>query len=407
VTDRLRVLVTDGEQRSALAVVRSLGRAGHEVYVAAASRRSIAGASRFARGSFVAADAATRPGEFADHVRGAVRAARIRVVLPMTDPALLALLARRDQVGKALIPWPDVDRVRRIADKAAVIEAARDLGIAVPAQRRVESREEALSVAADLRWPIVLKPSRTIRERDDGAMTGLAVRHVADAASLPARLDELGASAFPLLMQERVVGPGVGVFLLVWDGRVVARFAHRRLREWPPAGGASVYAESIALDPALYERSVALLAHFGWSGVAMVEYKVDAGSGTPYLMEINGRFWGSLQLAIDAGVDFPALLVRVARGDAVAPVLDYRIGVRSRWWWRDVEHLLTRVRHSPARLALPPGAPSRANVVREFLAAGLPHRDSDVLRFGDPLPFVIETLSIIAGGARSGETPTA
>ncbi len=398
-TRRASVLVTDGEQRSALAVVRSLGRAGYPVYVAAASRRSIAGVSRFARGSFVVADAATAPGAFVDQMREAVRTAGIGVVLPMTDPAVLTLVARRKQLGDVLIPWPDVDTVRQIADKAAVLEAARELGIAIPTQRGVESSREAVAAAADLRWPIVLKPSRTVRERGDGPMTGLAVRHVPDAGSLAARLAELGEAAFPLLMQERIVGPGIGVFLLVWQGRAVARFAHRRLREWPPSGGASVYAESIAVDPSLFERSIALLEHFGWSGVAMVEYKVDGATGTPYLMEINGRFWGSLQLAIDSGVDFPAILLDVAHGEPVTPVLDYRIGVRSRWWWRDVEHLLTRVRHSPARLDLPPDAPSRADAIREFLAAGLPHRDSDVLRFGDPMPFVTETFGLITGGA--------
>lgn len=46
------------------------------------------------------------------------------------------------------------------------------------------------------------------------------------------------------------------------------------------------------MDEALYERTINLLDAFGWSGVAMVEYKVDERSGEPVLMEINGRFWG-------------------------------------------------------------------------------------------------------------------
>ncbi len=109
-------------------------------------------------------------------------------------------------------------------------------------------------------------------------------------------------------------GPGVGVFLLLWEGKLRAAFAHRRLREKPPSGGVSVYRESIALDPVLLERSRRLLESFGWQGVAMVEYKIDERTGTPILMEINGRFWGSLQLAVDAGVDFPRLLIECAEG---------------------------------------------------------------------------------------------
>ena len=86
--------------------------------------------------------------------------------------------------------------------------------------------------------------------------------------------------------------------------RPVAFFAHKRLRERPPWGGVSVLSESAEPDPRLKALARQLLDDACWHGVAMVEFKV-APDGTPYLMEINTRFWGSLQLAIDAGVDFP------------------------------------------------------------------------------------------------------
>ena len=123
----------------------------------------------------------------------------------------------------------------------------------------------------------------------------------------------------------------------------------------------------------------------------MVEYKLDATTGTPYLMEINGRFWGSLQLAIDAGVDFPQLLVRCALGEHVTANSGYRVGTRGRWWWGEVDHVLARLRRSDAELALPPGAPTRASVVADFLARWRPHERDAVLRFDDPMPFLNES----------------
>ena len=71
----------------------------------------------------------------------------------------------------------------------------------------------------------------------------------------------------------------------------------------------------------------------------MVEFKQDERDGLPKLMEINGRFWGSLQLAIDAGVDFPALLLQPPDALPSTP-LPYRVGVRNRWFWGDVDSLL-------------------------------------------------------------------
>ena len=127
----------------------------------------------------------------------------------------------------------------------------------------------------------------------------------------------------------------------------------------------------------------------------MIEYKRDARTGTPYLMEINGRFWGSLQLAIDAGVDFPNLLVAAALGRPVAPVDTYRLGVRLRWTWGDVEHLINRLRHSPERLSLPPGAPGRMRVLREFLTWRWRDRN-ETLRVDDPAPFLVDARQWLA-----------
>jgi predicted ATP-grasp superfamily ATP-dependent carboligase len=180
--------------------------------------------------------------------------------------------------------------------------------------------------------------------------------------------------------------------VLRWDGRTIAVFAHRRLREKPPAGGVSVYRESIAPDPALAAAGCRLLDALDWQGVAMVECKRDAVTGRHVFMELNGRLWGSLQLAIDAGVDFPALLVASALGREVAPVTDYRVGVRSRWFWGDVDQLLSRVRRSPRALHLAAGDGSRLLAVRDFFRL---HRGLDreeVWRWRDPGPFILETL---------------
>ena len=125
----------------------------------------------------------------------------------------------------------------------------------------------------------------------------------------------------------------------------------------------------------------------------MIEYKVDAASGTPYLMEINGRFWGSLQLAIDAGVDFPTLLACVAQGRAPGTASPVRTeaSIRSRWEWGDVNHLLARLRKPREELALPADSPSLRSTVIDMLRWRRGDR-LEVLRLSDPAPFWRETL---------------
>ncbi len=413
------ILVTDGEQRSALALVRSLARAGHKVYVCSASGRSLAGASRHARGEARAAAPLRDAARFAEDVATLIARWKVDLLIPVSEAALLALLPLRERFSAATIPFPDEPTFRRICDKAELLAVAPRAGIAVPEQFRVESAEDARALdVASLEYPLVLKPSRSVNEMaantpraaggtaarpGSNARAKLTVRHAADPGEMAralAELGEAGDAAFPLLVQRRIVGPGIGIFLLVWEGRTLATFAHRRIREKPPSGGVSVYRESVAADPDLVARSRALLDHFGWCGVAMIEYKVEARTGTPYLMEVNGRFWGSLQLAVDAGVDFPALLVAAAGGEAQEPVESYAVGVRSRWLWGDVDHLIARMRRSREALSLPPDAPrgegggagGRLRALRDFLTIRFGRDRLEVLRLDDPRPFLRESV---------------
>lgn len=397
-----RVLVTDSEQRSALAVVRSLGRAGYHVEAASWRPRSLAGGSRFAEAEHVVPDPAADAGAFVSALGELVRDRGIDVLIPMTDvSASVALTLRRDHPS-LLIPFPPGTTWESVADKAALMETASQLGVPVPKQVVVGDSgadlAESVALGAEVGWPLVVKPHRSAVLGTDG-VEKFGVRLAADASELRQILAAYAPGAFPILVQERVQGPGLGGFFLAVDGEVVASSAHQRLREKPPTGGVSVLRESVPLRTDLRRHSEALLAHYGWTGVAMVEFKEDARTGTPYLMEINGRFWGSLQLAIDSGVDFPRLLVErlhdpASRGSQfeVAPAAPYRVGVRSRWFWGDVDHLIWLLRAPGGYRETSPGLPGRVAALLRFLVPWSPGVRYEVLRLSDPVPFVRESV---------------
>src|SRR6266704_452421 len=252
----------------------------------------------------------------------------------------------------------------------------------VPETRLIATAREGDAALSDAAFfPADIKPHRSV-VTVNGIRRKTAVTPVADPAAGRRALDALPTSAFPVLLQRQVEGVGEGFFALRWRGRTVAMFAHRRLREKPPTGGVSVYRESIPLDAALVGPGLRLLDALGWNGVAMIECKREPETGRQVVMEINGRFWGSLQLAIDSGVDFPSLLVRCATGESVPEHRDYRVGVRSRWFWGDVDQLYLRLKAHGSRL----------RALLDFFRVS-PRRDrSEVWRWSDPAPFVVETL---------------
>jgi predicted ATP-grasp superfamily ATP-dependent carboligase len=289
------------------------------------------------------------------------------------------------------LPLPDLATYRRASDKLQVLELARSAGFAVPETVVLECGDQE-GAWPDALFPAVLKPHRSV-VTVEGRRRAVGVSFVRDSAECRRALALLPAAAFPVLLQRRVTGVGEGLFALRWEGRTLARFAHRRLREKPPAGGVSVYRESIALDPQLVSAGERLLDALDWKGVAMIECKRDPDTGRHVIMEINGRFWGSVQLAIDAGIDFPVLLVGCALGrtPAESTGTGYRVGVRSRWFWGDVDHLYLRLTRSLAQLQVADDYDSRLRAVLRFLTVH-PGRDRcEVWRWRDPAPFLFET----------------
>ncbi len=352
----------------------------------------MAGASRYCVRQTVVPDPLEAADGFVAAIERLVRDWRIDVLVPITEASLLALLPERARFKGVCIPFPSYEQFHSICDKTTVLEAARALEIRVPKSRRLASANDRDQLLPEtLRFPLVVKPARSVTPAN-GRFTKSGVAHAHDWGSLRSALEKVSPAAYPVLLQQRVVGPGVGVFLLIWKGELLASFAHHRIREKPPSGGVSVFCESVPVDPVLLASSRTLLERFAWEGVAMVEYKLDAATGVPYLMEINGRFWGSLQLAIDAGVDFPALLMAAALGGRPHPVHTYRVTTKNRWWWGDVDHLLARLRRSKEELGLPPETPGRWRAIGDFLASCRPPGRNGVLRLGDPMPFVRETL---------------
>ena len=385
------ILISDGEQRSALATVRSLGRRGYSVFVCSTSGRSIAGASRYATAERHVSAPLANPSRFAQDVANLIAEWKIDLFLPMTEESFNAVFAHSDLFRGVCIPAASADQFRAVSDKKRVLELAASSGLDVPAQVVISAPDAADSVLqGSVRFPLVVKPARSVTQVG-GKQLKVGIGHCRDLAELRRTIAALPAAAYPLLLQQRVIGPGVGVFLLIWDGELVAQFAHRRLREKPPAGGVSVYRESIAADESLVDRSRQLLDSFGWRGVAMIEYKMDETTGIPFIMEINGRFWGSLQLAIDAGVDFPSLLVARAFGERVFGPRAYKLGVRSRWEWGGVDYALARLRLNDRELSLPLGSPGRLRGVLSALVPWVPGDRLEVFRFSDPAPFFRET----------------
>jgi len=386
-----RVLITDGDERAALAVVRALGQHHVEVIVGSETDRSLAAASKYCTRSFAYPSPYTSASSYVQCLLDAVRSERVEAVFPMSDIAMHVIGPKKAEFEKhTAMPTPDHKMFESISDKYGLMRRAMALGIHVPETIFVPDGKIDNVLDQIASFPVVVKPGCSLVKHMDGWQK-TSVQYADNSDDLVDLYRRHQYLQGPSLIQRRVVGQGKGLFALMKQGVPLGMFAHRRLREKPPSGGVSVLRESIPLDKVLTDPALRLLQRANWHGVAMVEFKEDQTSRVPLLMEVNGRFWGSLQLAIDEGIDFPWLLLQMANGQHVSvPENSYRCGLKSRWLLGDLDHLLMRLFKSEATLNLPPGSSSKWRCLLDF--AGFANRDTfyEIERFDDMGPVVYE-----------------
>ena len=381
----MRVLVLDGNENHAVAAVRSLAAAGHDVYVGADSSWSKAGCSRYSKGSFRYTAPQVAVDEFVARIVSEVKKHDGTLVLPMTERTTMPLSERRDEIFNAggLMVLPPHEVVLQAFDKRRTTELAKSLGVEVPATTVISNRLEAEKFVQTASFPLVLKPRSSEEVLPDGrVLSAGAPQYAKDRAEFMTACDEMFKRSSALLVQEFIEGRGVGYFALMQYGELRAEFAHRRIRDVRPTGSGSALRESVSPDSKVRDASLKILSALGWHGVAMVEFR-QREDGTPVFLEVNGRFWNSLALSIHAGVDFPALVAEIAQGKELELIDEYRQNVRCRWFLGDFRHLLEVMRGAPA--GYPGKFPSRWQTLAQFLTPvkGTYH-DNFSLR--DPLP---------------------
>jgi predicted ATP-grasp superfamily ATP-dependent carboligase len=340
--DAPRILVLDGHSSAALAFTRSLGRAKYWVAAAAASDGpAYTGLSRYCRQTWTYPSPLQDSRAFLTALGRFVKEHRIDLVIPATDATTWPIAAGGERLpADVSVAVARNAALELVSDKYRTIKLGSELGIPIPETRLVQVGDgwDAREMTS---WgsPIVVKDRYSIRWVEGRGLAG-RVAYARDLDELRAIVEQRLARAGDVLVQRFVAGEGIGFSSFAIDGRCRLPFQWRRLREKDPRGSGSSARRSVPVDPEVQEASQRLLVAAGFEGIAMVEYKRDFGTGQVALMEVNGRPWGSLQLAIACGVDYPRHLADwYLTGRLPKDTLAYRSGITCRHLAADLTHL--------------------------------------------------------------------
>ncbi len=214
---------------------------------------------------------------------------------------------------------PAWDKIRWTHDKRAMNARAAELGVAHPLTRQARSRDEL--TALDMSFPVILKPA--VRQGRNAFVDAKAWR-ADDEATLRTRYDEAKAfvGAEAIMIQELIPGDGTAQYsyAAVWDnGKPVASLVAQRRRQYPVEFGfTSTLVETID-QPQIEADACRFLASLDYNGLVEVEFKYDARDRRFKILDVNARAWSWIALGAAAGIDFPALQWRLARGEQVTP----------------------------------------------------------------------------------------
>lgn len=381
-----KVLVLDGYSTRTLACVRSWGKKGIAFAVGGETRWDMSLHSRFAKEKFVYSSPKRDLRKFVQDINRYSREFAADSVLPTSEAAILACNQYRRELG--CVPIIPLEReIEMIFSKTNTLAVAKSVGIAVPKTVQITSQNTSAMDSIDLDFPVAIKCDSSEIMSSGRASTSQKTAYAFNRNDLEKECLSRLASGQSVLLQEFIDGYGVGISGLFAGGRPVALLGHRRIRESNPCGGPSAVAETIEIEPRLLEQTSALMEKTGFTGPAMVEFKVNHRNGQPYLMEINGRFWGSILLASAAGLDLPYLYWKMLNGMEILPEEKrYKVGIRGRYLVGDTKCLLLCLKGKPRNW--PGEMPSRGLAVRSYIESFFDKRSRELICTpDDPAPF--------------------
>jgi predicted ATP-grasp superfamily ATP-dependent carboligase len=335
----MNALIINAKSASSLAVIRSLGRRGIEVTGASDDISDFPLFSKYCTRKILLLSDPRNLDKRIEELLDIVKNNYFDVFLPvMSEKLLIALAKRRDEFEQfTRVVLPSLEQLTILTNKSEVASLMTELGIPGPATYTTCQETSLASLPEDVNYPLLIKPFSA-----EGA-TGIKI--VTSRSELEKNYNAVVKTHGAALVQEFLYGTKyTAVFLLNKNSELRRFFVHRAIREYPVTGGPSCFMESVKYEP-IREYGVKLLKRTNFSGLAEMEFIIDEKDGQPKIIDVNPRFYGSVQCAISSGVDFPYAMFMMALNGDIEEDLSYREGVTCRHLlFEDTKHMVSVLR---------------------------------------------------------------
>jgi|HubBroStandDraft_2_1064218.scaffolds.fasta_scaffold04022_6 predicted ATP-grasp superfamily ATP-dependent carboligase len=381
----IEVLLTDGHTRATLAVARSYARRGVSVIVLCPRPQSMAFYSRDVKHAVSSPEPASQPDAFLRLLLELIQKHEIRLAVPMTDKSLVLFERHRDDLEQhTRLAMARSQALRRVLNKRDNLELARELGVPCPRQFLLEDRRQIPEMIQALGFPIVIKRSSDPIELGAPQFKS-KVLYAFNESELRLYIDQYCLNGERPLFQECATGKVHDLCCFAVRGELLAVHEYHAIRR---SNGCAVLRKVVRPSPDLVEHTRNLLAALDWDGVAHVSFFIGE-NGQKWYMETNARFWASVEGSVYAGWDFPLWTYEYfinGRRPQPGPIT---LGSSTCWHTGDLLALLKFVA-GKGEIPTPGTTPGKLRAAWQFLSGFRPGIHSDIFRWYDPLPAIVE-----------------
>jgi len=367
-----KILVTDGLNKNTLAILRTLGKSKYCIDITSSLPKvlTLGFYSRYCNKVHILKYKDKDIDLYANELMEILGDGNYNVLIPVGLTSCLAVSKYKEKFELFTnIVVPEWDAMQIASNKDRTMSFANDLGIPIP-ETTVLYSESDLNVIN--KYPIVIKSS------DDSKSSVEYCNNEDELHEKYLRLSHV--SKTNIIAQEYIIGFGCGFYGVYYNGKLIAHFLHKRIKEFPITGGPSAVAESY-FDEKLYSYGKRLCDALNWNGPIMVEFKYDYINDDYKLIEINPKLWGSLDLTIEAGVNIPEILINLALGNIEQSSSEYKF-IKYKWMFPDefkvliskfsfksLKHFLTIDKNTKTNFCLNDPLPTIVQIGRAFAEA--------------------------------------
>lgn len=386
------VLVLGDDVRSFLSIVKSLGEKGLIIDCCSEDHTSHALRSRYLNKKYSLPPYDLNVSKWVSSLKDLLLNNRYSLIIPCNDRSIIPIMENFIEFKDFPIALPNQKAYRYFYDKHETRMLARKMGVPVSQGRLLSENDTTKSLIKEFGLPVIIKPRRSY------ALNKIAFRNkvfkIKTPKVLASILNQIKKND-EYLVEKFFTGVGAGISILADDGKILAAFQHLRVNE-PPDGGGSSYRKSVPINRKMLRLVEKLAIETSLTGVSMFEFKVNPETQECILVEVNARFWGSLPLAIGAGIDFPFLLYKRFVLKQRVMIRDYTIDYFGRNFIADIycqiSHYESIEFKSPREKFF-----FISNYVKGYLRIFTKKEAIDTFSLKDPMPGLSELYEFVQG----------